>query len=83
MTIDGPLPIVDAGSILQRQSIKALQNLLPEHEYLFRDERIDDYGVDGSLELLDQGRATNIRAQVQLKGRSATNPTGMVRFRSA
>lgn len=76
MTIDGPLPIVDAGSILQRQSIKALQNLLPEHEYLFRDERIDDYGVDGSLELLDQGRATNIRAQVQLKGRSATKPNG-------
>lgn len=75
MNIDGPLPIVDAGSILQQESIRALQATLSPSEYRFRDERVDDFGVDGSIELLVDGRATNIRAQVQLKGRSGLKPT--------
>src|SRR4051812_44508322 len=80
MSIQGPLPLVDAGSILQEQSKRALQAALPISEYIFRDERTDDYGVDGSIELLANGTATNIRAQVQLKGRSNTqvNKSGYV-----
>lgn len=72
MILDGPLPIVDAGSILQEESIQAFRAALPPAEYLFRDERTDDYGVDGALELRSNGKATNIRAQIQLKGRSKT-----------
>jgi hypothetical protein len=74
MTLLGPLPTVDAGSILQEQSIQAFRAALPLSEYLFRDERTDDYGVDGALEIRSDGKATNIRAQVQLKGRSNTQP---------
>lgn len=70
--VEGPLPKVDDKSVLQRESIRALAALLPTREFLFRDERIDDYGVDGSIELLLDGRATNLRAQVQLKARSNT-----------
>lgn len=85
MNLEGPLPIVDAGNVLQRQSIRALQDALPLEDYVFRDERSDDYGVDGSLELLSHGRATNIRAQIQLKGRSGTelNATGGIPVRVA
>ena len=72
MSLDGPLPVVDAGSILQEESIQAFRAALPPTEYLFRDERTDDYGVDGALELRSEGKATNIRAQIQLKGRSNT-----------
>lgn len=72
MSLDGPLPVVDAGSILQEESIQAFRAALPPTEYLFRDERTDDYGVDGALELRSDGKATNIRAQIQLKGRSNT-----------
>jgi Domain of unknown function (DUF4365) len=80
MSTQGPLPVVDGGSILQEQSKRALQAALPISEYIFRDERMDDYGVDGSIELLADGMATNIRAQVQLKGRSNTqvNKSGYV-----
>ncbi|WP_437613531.1 DUF4365 domain-containing protein [Sorangium sp. So ce834] len=80
MTFQGPLPIVDAGSILQEQSKRALQAALPLSDYIFRDERLDDYGVDGAIELLANSRATNVRAQVQLKGRSNTqvNKSGAV-----
>lgn len=72
MSLEGPLPVVDAGSILQEESIQAFRAALPPAEYLFRDERTDDYGVDGALELRSDGKATNIRAQIQLKGRSNT-----------
>jgi len=32
--------------------------------FLFRDERVDDKGVDGSLELKIEDRYTNLRSQV-------------------
>ncbi len=73
MSNQGPLPTVDAKSVLQERSIRALQAALPPDEYIFRDERRDDYGVDGAIELLIGQNATNIRAQVQLKGRSNTS----------
>ncbi len=64
-----PYPQGDISSRLQRKSIKKFEALLPEHLFIFRDERIDDYGVDGSLEILIDGNPINMRAQVQLKSK--------------
>ena len=65
----GPLPKSDENARLQRESIKALNGLLAGlDELVFRDERIEDYGVDGSFELNVAGNMTNFRAQVQMKG---------------
>jgi len=63
----GPLPISDRNAELQRRSINALRGILPSDKFVYRDERIDDAGVDGSLELLIDSLYTNLRAQVQLK----------------
>jgi hypothetical protein len=41
--------------------------LLPTDKFVFRDERVEDAGVDGSLELLVGSGQTNLRAQTQLK----------------
>lgn len=62
-----PLPEADSNSQLQRKSIVSFQAFLPVNLFVFRDERIDDAGVDGSLEMLIDGCYTNMRAQVQLK----------------
>src|SRR6185312_11109936 len=67
----GPLPKADRQDTLQQLSLKAFRNLLPEHLFLFRDERIDDKGVDGALEVKVGGVFTNCRAQVQLKSTDA------------
>jgi hypothetical protein len=64
----GPLPIADRNAELQRRSIRAFNSILPTDRFLYRDERADDAGVDGSLELLIDGHYTNLRSQVQLKG---------------
>lgn len=72
MTHDlGPLPKGDRQDALQQLSIKAFRNLLPEDQFLFRDERVDDKGVDGALEVKVGGSFTNCRAQVQLKSTDA------------
>ena len=64
----GPLPESDENARLQRESIKALHRLLAGlNDLVLRDERIEDYGVDGSFELNVAGRMTNFRAQVQMK----------------
>jgi hypothetical protein len=76
----GPLPQGDRRDTLQQLSLKALRNRLPEEKFLFRDERIDDKGVDGALEVKLEYRVpkqgggeevrhqfTNCRAQAQLK----------------
>jgi hypothetical protein len=64
----GPLPKSDDNAELQRSSIKALNSLLQSQDaILFRDERTEDYGVDGTFELKIRGGMTNFRAQVQLK----------------
>src|SRR5262245_48529639 len=67
----GPLPKGDRQDTLQQLSIKAFRNLLPEDQFLFRDERVDDKGVDGALEVKVDGCFTNCRAQVQLKSTDA------------
>jgi hypothetical protein len=64
----GPLPQSDEKARLQRESIKALSRLLAGlNNLVLRDERIEDYGVDGSFELNVAGLMTNFRAQVQMK----------------
>jgi hypothetical protein len=71
----GPLPASDDNAALQRESIKALNALLKgQDQIIFRDERTEDYGVDGSFELNLKGRMTNIRSQVQLKASSDCAP---------
>jgi hypothetical protein len=62
-----PLPKADLQSQQERKSIVSFQSFLPEDRFVFRDERITDAGVDGSLEILIEGSYTNMRAQVQLK----------------
>lgn len=71
----GPLPKGDRQDTLQQLSIKAFRNLLPEDQFLFRDERIDDKGVDGALEVKVDSSFTNCRAQVQLKSTDADPKT--------
>src|SRR6516165_3878620 len=81
----GPLPLGDRKDTQQQLSLKALRNRLPEDKFLVRDERIDDKGVDVTLEAKIQVRTpkkdggeelmhgfTNCRAQGQLK--SIDNP---------
>jgi hypothetical protein len=53
---------------------------LPANKFVFRDERIEDAGVDSSLELKVNGCYTNLRAQVQLKSTDSddTNVDGSV-----
>jgi len=63
----GPLPEADRNAELQRRSIAALMAALPTDKFVFRDERVEDAGVDGSLELLVNSRFTNLRSQVQIK----------------
>jgi len=67
-----PLPAADAASALRRDSVEALDACLPSNEFIFREEPGDDYGVDGTLEVLAEGAATNMRAHAQLKARSGT-----------
>ena len=66
----GPLPTADQKGTLERQSLSALRARLPPDRFLIRDEQVDDYGVDLSIEVLVAGKATNCRAQVQVKARS-------------
>ncbi|HEX8129406.1 MAG TPA: DUF4365 domain-containing protein [Pyrinomonadaceae bacterium] len=68
-----PLPKADRNSELEHLSINALNSALPIDKFVFRDERINDAGVDGSLELKINSRFTNLRAQVQLKSTDSTD----------
>jgi hypothetical protein len=71
----GPLPISDEKAELQRESIKALNGLLKgQDNIIFRDERVEDYGVDGSFELKLVRRMTNFRGQVQMKAAGRLAP---------
>lgn len=68
----GPLPQADPQSQLAREAIDVLRSALPKKQFLFRAERHDDYGVDGTLEILVHDKATNLRAHVQVRARSGT-----------
>ena len=64
----GPYPKEDRPDELQQGSLLALKNALPGQLFLVRDERVDDKGVDLSLELKHDGSFLNIRGQLQMKG---------------
>jgi len=64
------LPKSDDNEELQQLSFKALKSFLPTDKFLLRDERVDDKGVDVSLEIKYENSFTNFRSQVQLKGTS-------------
>ncbi|ADO70285.1 DUF4365 domain-containing protein [Stigmatella aurantiaca] len=63
----GPLPRAERSNELERECIAELQRRLPVDRLVFRREGSDDFGVDGALELLVGGFATNFRADAQLK----------------
>ncbi|MGI9055452.1 MAG: DUF4365 domain-containing protein [Pyrinomonadaceae bacterium] len=65
------LPKSDDNEELQQLSFKAIKALLPTENFQMRDERIDDKGVDASLEIKYENSFTNFRSQVQLKGTSS------------
>jgi hypothetical protein len=64
--------MADRNAELQRRSLGALRALLPNDKFVFRDERIDDAGVDGSLELLIDSAYTDLRSQIQIKSTEST-----------
>jgi hypothetical protein len=74
----GPLPRADGGAELQRESFRQFFAALPAGDWIARDERTDDFGVDVALEVVADGAATNFRSHVQLKGRTgvAANADG-------
>lgn len=74
----GPLPQSDRNAELQRLSFIAFKSFLPPDRFVIRDERIEDAGIDASLELLINSRYTNFRSQIQLKGtdKAITNTDG-------
>lgn len=61
------LPKSDDNEELQQLSLKALKSFLPTDKFLLRDERVDDKGVDASLEVKHKYSFTNFRSQIQLK----------------
>lgn len=69
----GPLPKGDRSDDLQQESLTAFRVAMPSERFLFRDERTDDKGVDGSLELKVPAGFTNVRSQVQLKSTDAAD----------
>lgn len=79
--LGGPLPQVDPYNTNQHRSLKRLNAALID-DLRFRDERIDDFGVDGSIEVHVGGRATNLRGDVQLKSmeQDVRNKDGSLSF---
>jgi Domain of unknown function (DUF4365) len=72
----GPLPQSDDNARLQRESFKALARVLAGQDFfVFRDERIEDFGADGSIELNIAGRMTNFRSHIQVKAKEKVELT--------
>ncbi|MBS1814660.1 MAG: DUF4365 domain-containing protein [Acidobacteria bacterium] len=72
----GPLPQSDDNARLQRESFKALGRVLAGQDvFVFRDERIEDFGADGSIELNIAGKMTNFRSHIQIKAKGKVEPT--------
>ncbi|HEY0428908.1 MAG TPA: DUF4365 domain-containing protein [Pyrinomonadaceae bacterium] len=81
----GQLPTADRNSEIEQLSMIAFQSVLPSDKFLFRDERTNDVGVDGSLEIKIDGKFTNLRAQIQLKATDSdeTNQDGSISIQVA
>ncbi|HKQ05599.1 MAG TPA: DUF4365 domain-containing protein [Blastocatellia bacterium] len=65
----GPLPKRDPYKANEERSIDAFRAALPKEKFQYRDDRQNDEGVDGSVELLTKSSSLNLRAQVQLKSK--------------
>jgi hypothetical protein len=78
----GPLPQGDRNDELQRLSLAALQRLFPPERFIMRDERTEDKGVDGSIEMKVGRAVTNLRAQYQIKSQEASrlNTDGSISY---
>ena len=67
----GQLPESDRADELEELSLRALQNALPVERFRLRSEPGKDRGVDQYLEAKLDGRDTNCRSQLQLKGQDS------------
>lgn len=74
------LPSRAATHELEDQAIAAFQTRLTESQaFILQGSDRKDYGVDCQIEVVHEGRATNVRVHVQLKGTSrALNSDGSV-----
>jgi len=66
----GPLPTYAYEKQLEERSVKLLAVLLPESMFVPRDLRSTDFGIDGSLEVVERGHPTGCFFPFQLKARS-------------
>jgi uncharacterized membrane-anchored protein YhcB (DUF1043 family) len=66
----GPLPSVHPNHEMESRSVTAFETLI-QGKMIFRREAQRDYGIDGELEIVQNGVATNLRAKVQLKAQLA------------
>lgn len=55
---------------LEAESLIAVRNLLSPDKFVVRDRLEPDFGVDGQLELIDNGYSTNFVVPFQVKARS-------------
>ncbi|HTQ12534.1 MAG TPA: tetratricopeptide repeat protein [Rhizomicrobium sp.] len=63
------LPRRDRSHTIEEEAIIAFQRRLSESRvFILQGEDRKDYGTDCQIEVIDDGRATNVRVQVQLKG---------------
>jgi len=57
--------------VLRDAAIKALCNALPPDWQFQKRDGDSDYGIDGDVEVFEQGRATGLRFGIQIKGTGA------------
>ena len=67
-------PRGDRNADLQRYSLRAIENALPIEQFVFRFEQKIDAGVDGTIELRQDGDYLNMRAHVQVKSCETAEP---------
>jgi Domain of unknown function (DUF4365) len=81
--LGGRLPQVDEYNRNQHRSLKRLNEALTD-DLRLRDERVDDFGIDGTIEVHLNGWATNFRSDVQVKSRltDARNQDGSLSYKA-
>ena len=74
------LPKRDRNSAIEEKAEAAFQNLISQSEdFILQGADRKDYGTDCQIEVVQQGRPTNVRVHVQLKGtESGLKPDGSV-----
>lgn len=60
--------------VLETESERELRNVLPA-DWVIRDLTKGDYGIDGEVEVFEDGNPTGLTFRVQLKGTDSTKPT--------